>query len=134
MTTDFRTHEEAYREYYDEIEVFPVTHYKAAFQQRNPSMIDRSDLAVFHVEKLKGGSYSTMKYVTAQGVKYDKSLRFFLFVAPEDDSKADQNQSNSKVNGCYTAIFIQEQSGEKHAENRSHKAVYGNTGSGIVFQ
>ena len=69
MTADFRDNEESYQEYYDEIEVFSGTHYKAAFQQRNRSLIDRSDLAVFYVEKAKGGAYSTMKYAAAQGVE-----------------------------------------------------------------
>lgn len=69
MTADFRDKEESYREYYDEIEVFSGTHYKAAFQQRNRSMLDRSNLAVFYVEKAEGGAYSTMKYATACGMK-----------------------------------------------------------------
>lgn len=68
MTADFRDNEEAYQEYYDEIEVFSGTHYKAAFQQRNRSMLDRSNLAVFYVEKAEGGAYSTMKYATAKGI------------------------------------------------------------------
>ena len=62
MTADFRDNENSYREYYDEIEVSSGTHYKAAFQQRNRALIDRSDLAVFYVEKKEGGAYSTMKY------------------------------------------------------------------------
>ena len=69
MTADFRDNEESYRKYYDEIEVFSGTHYKAAFQQRNWSLIDRSDLAVFYVEKAKGGAYSTMKYAISQGIE-----------------------------------------------------------------
>ena len=67
ITADFRDNEESYQAYYDEIEVFSGSHYKAAFQQRNRSMIDRSDLAVFYVEKTEGGAYSTMIYATAQG-------------------------------------------------------------------
>ena len=50
MTADFRDNEESYREYYDEIEVFSGTHYKAAFQERNRHMIDRSDFVVFYVK------------------------------------------------------------------------------------
>lgn len=69
MTADFRDNENTYREYYDEIEVSSGTHYKAAFQQRNRALIDRSDLAVFYVEKKEGGAYSTMKYATVQGVE-----------------------------------------------------------------
>ena len=66
MTADLRDNEESYRNYFDEIEVFSGTHYKAAFQQRNRALINRSDLAVFYVEKAEGGAYSTMKYATAQ--------------------------------------------------------------------
>ena len=69
MTADYRDNEDSYREHYDEIEVFSGTHYKAAFQQRNRSLIDRSDLAVFYVEKAEGGAHSTMKYAAAQGVE-----------------------------------------------------------------
>lgn len=69
MTADYRDHEDSYRKYYNEIEVFSGTHYKAAFRQRNRAIIERSDLAVFYVEKNEGGAYSTMKYATAQGVE-----------------------------------------------------------------
>lgn len=69
MTADFRDNEEAYYEYYDEIEVFSGTHYKAAFQQRNRSLIDRSDVAVFYVERREGGAYSTMKYAATQAME-----------------------------------------------------------------
>ena len=76
LTADYRNNEEAYRGYYDEIEVFSGTHFKAAFLQRNKSMIDRSDLAVFAVNTNKGGAYTTMKYALEQGVNlinlYDK--------------------------------------------------------------
>lgn len=69
MTADYRDNEDSYREYYDEIEISSGTHYKAAFQQRNRSLIERSDLAVFYVEKAEGGAHSTMKYAAAQGVE-----------------------------------------------------------------
>ncbi len=69
MKADVRDNEESYREYFDEIEIFSGTHYKSAFQQRNRDMICRSDLAIFAVNKNKGGAYSTMKYAAAQGVE-----------------------------------------------------------------
>ena len=69
MTADYRENEESYQEYYDEIEVFSGTHYKAAFQQRNRALIDRSDLAVFAVNKTEGGAYSTMKYAVTRGIE-----------------------------------------------------------------
>lgn len=68
LTADYRDNEESYRSYYDEIEVFSGSHYKAAFQERNRAMIDRCDLAVFAVNKPKGGAYSTMKYAAANGI------------------------------------------------------------------
>lgn len=78
LTADFRNNEEAYRGYYDEIEVFSGTHFKAAFVQRNKSMVDRSDLAVFAVNTNKGGAYTTMKYAMEQGVNlinlYDRGV------------------------------------------------------------
>ena len=49
-------------------EGYQVHPYKAAFQERNRAMIERSNLAVFAVSKSKGGAYFTMKYATAQGI------------------------------------------------------------------
>lgn len=69
MRADFRDNEESYREYFDEIEIFSGTHYKSAFLQRNRSLVDRSDLVIFAVNKTEGGAYSTMKYATAQGIE-----------------------------------------------------------------
>ena len=56
VTADYRDNEDAYRAYYDEIEVFGSggSHYKAAFQARNRSMVDRSHLVVFFVERKRG--------------------------------------------------------------------------------
>ncbi len=69
MRADFCDNEESYREYFDEIEIFPGTHYKSAFQQRNRDMVCRSDLAIFAVNKTEGGACSTMKYATAQSIE-----------------------------------------------------------------
>ena len=69
MRADFRDNEESYREHFDEIEIFSGTHYKSAFLQRNRSLVDRSDLVIFAVNKTEGGAYSTMKYATAQGIE-----------------------------------------------------------------
>lgn len=72
VTADFRDNEEAYRAYYDEIEVFGSggSHYKAAFQARNRNMVDRSHLTVFCVERNEGGAYQTMRYAIQQGKPY----------------------------------------------------------------
>lgn len=71
-TADCRDNEDAYRAYYDEIEVFDAggSHCKAAFQARNRSMVDRSQFAVFFVERKEGGAYQTMRYAIQQGKPY----------------------------------------------------------------
>ena len=46
-TADFRDNEDAYREYYDEIEICASSaggHFKGAYQTRNREMVDRSNL------------------------------------------------------------------------------------------
>lgn len=69
LTAEYRNHEESFRNYYDEIEICEsaeISHYKAAFQVRNKSMVDRSDFIVFCVEHPSGGAYQTMKYASKQ--------------------------------------------------------------------
>lgn len=72
VTADCRDNEDAYRAYYDGIEVFGSAggHCKAAFQARNRSMVDRSHLTVFCVERNEGGAYQTMRYAIQQGKPY----------------------------------------------------------------
>ena len=72
VTADYRNNEDAYRVYYDEIEVFGSggSHCKAAFQARNRNMVDRSQLVVFCVERNEGGAYQTMRYAIQQGKPY----------------------------------------------------------------
>ena len=70
-TAEFRNNEEAYLDYYDEIEIYDeACHYKKAHQMRNRAMVDRSDLVVFCVEHKSGGAYQTMKYANRQGTNY----------------------------------------------------------------
>ena len=72
-TADFRDNEEAYQSYYDEIEICETSagkHYKAAFQTRNRSIVDRSDLVIFCIERTQGGAYQTMRYAQKQGKRY----------------------------------------------------------------
>lgn len=64
-TAELRDNEDAFGNYYDEIEICGSStgkHFKAAFQVRNRSMVDRSDLVVFCVERKSGGAYQTMRY------------------------------------------------------------------------
>lgn len=72
VTADYRDNEEDYRGYYDEIEIFisAGSHCKAAFQARNRSMVDRSHLVVFFVERKEGGAYQTMRYAIQQSKPY----------------------------------------------------------------
>mgnify|MGYP003300156188 CR=1 FL=1 len=72
-TADFRDNEEAYREYYDEIEICGASaggHFKGAYQTRNREMVRRSELIVFCVQHEKGGAWQTMKFVKKQRVPY----------------------------------------------------------------
>ena len=69
-TADFRDNEDAYRDYYDEIEVCGISaggHFKGAYQTRNREMVDRSDLIVFCIQHESGGAWQTMKYAKRQG-------------------------------------------------------------------
>jgi len=73
VTAEFRDNEEAYREYYDEIEICSGSaagHFKSAHQTRNREMVDRSCLVVFCVQQERGGAWQTMQYAKKQGIPY----------------------------------------------------------------
>lgn len=73
VTAEYRNNAESYDKYYDEVEICEVaagSHYKAAFQARNRSLVDRSDLVVSWIEHNSGGAYQTMRYAQKQGVPY----------------------------------------------------------------
>ena len=64
-TAEFLNNEQSFHEYYDEIEICAESsakHFKSAHQTRNRSMVDRSNLIVFCVERNSGGAYQTMQY------------------------------------------------------------------------
>ena len=70
-TAEYRNNEESFRSYYDEIELCEAAagkHFKAAFQIRNRSMVDRSDLVVFFVRQNSGGAWQTMRYAKKLGI------------------------------------------------------------------
>ena len=72
-TADFRDNEDAYREYYDEIEICASSadgHFKGAYQTRNRTMVDRSDLIVFCIQHESGGAWQTMKYAKKKSAHY----------------------------------------------------------------
>lgn len=70
LTAEYRDREEAFREYYNEIEICEEAagkHFKAAYQIRNRCMIDCSDLAVFCVQHKSGGAWRTLEYARKRG-------------------------------------------------------------------
>ena len=74
-TADFRENEEAYRDYYDEIEICGTSagsHFKGAYQVRNREMVDRSNLIVFCIQHESGGAWKTMRYTKKQNIAYIK--------------------------------------------------------------
>ena len=65
VTAECRDNEEAFLEYYDEVEICEESafaHFKRAIRIRNCSMIEKSDLVVCYVEHSSGGAYQAMKY------------------------------------------------------------------------
>ncbi len=67
---EYRENKKAYDQYYDEVETCPEsdgTYPKAAYQIRNRSMVDRSDLVIFYVTHYSGGAYQTMQYAKGKG-------------------------------------------------------------------
>ena len=72
-TADFRDNEDAYRDYYDEIEICDTSagsHFKGAYQTRNREMVGRADLIMFCVQHESGGAWQTMKYAQKQNIPY----------------------------------------------------------------
>ncbi len=70
-TAEFRDNENAFYEYYDEIEIASNAtgnvHPKGAFQARNRIMVDRSTLVVVYIDHESGGAWQTYKYAQKTG-------------------------------------------------------------------
>ena len=67
---EYRENRESFDQYYDSVEICPEscdTHPKTAYQIRNRSMVERSDLVVFFVTHESGGAYQTMQYAKRIG-------------------------------------------------------------------
>ena len=82
-TAEYRDNEEAFHDYYDDVEVCgasAVGHFKGAHQKRNREMVDRSDLVVFFVERQTGGAYHTRSRVEKCG-KYNITLDRVLMIS-----------------------------------------------------
>lgn len=72
-TAEYEYNAYYYDAYYDIVEICDVStsrYYKSAYQTRNRSMADRSNLVVFWVERSFGGAYQTMNYVKRKGGNY----------------------------------------------------------------
>lgn len=69
MTAEFRDNEDAFNQYYDEIEVNEPGHPKGAILERNRNMVDRADLVVCYIEHLQGGAYQGVRYAQKAGKK-----------------------------------------------------------------
>lgn len=62
---EYRDNQKNFDQYYDAVEICEASdgiYPKAAIQARNRNMIDRSDLAIFYVERESGGAFQTMQY------------------------------------------------------------------------
>ncbi len=62
QTADLKSNLDFLEAFYDSVEICCESedaHFKAAIQVRNRSMVSRSDLTVFYVQKKHGGAYQT---------------------------------------------------------------------------
>lgn len=69
---EYERNADYYNDYYDSVEVCDYSqsvHYKSAYQKRNRSMVDRSDLALFWIEHPYGGAYQTYRYAKKKEVR-----------------------------------------------------------------
>ena len=69
MTAEYSNNKESFEDYYDNIEIFDSGYFRAAFGQRNRSMVDQSDLVVCCVEHDEGGAYETVRYARKHNIK-----------------------------------------------------------------
>lgn len=68
-TNEFIQNQQAFENYYDEIEICPessTTHFKKAITVRNQTMIDRADLVIVYCHQLSGGAYQALRYAQKQ--------------------------------------------------------------------
>lgn len=69
LTAEYRNNTDAFHAYYDEVEIGSTkVHFKAAYQARNRSMVERSDLVICAVEHPFGGAYQTLQYAQRLGI------------------------------------------------------------------
>ena len=80
MTAEYRDNEQAFHEYYDEIEIcLESAESKHSMirplKVRNRSMVDRSDFSYFLRKTQSGGAYRTMQYAKMSRCKINESAR-----------------------------------------------------------
>ena len=71
-TAEYLNNEQSFHEYYDAVEICEEAagkHFKSSHQTRNRSMVDRSDMVIFCVERESGGAYTTMRYAKKNGTQ-----------------------------------------------------------------
>ena len=67
-TAEYRENQSSFRQYYDDIEIYPEkAYFKRAILLRNRYMVDRADLVVVYVERTTGGAYQALQYAQKQG-------------------------------------------------------------------
>ena len=72
LKAEYANNADSFDEYYDRVEVCDEaarSHPKSAIQNRNRSMVDRSDLVVCYVDHQSGGAFQTMQYALKRGKK-----------------------------------------------------------------
>lgn len=72
-TAEFRNNKQAFEAYYDAVEICDSSaevYFKSALQERNKSMINRSDAVVFCVQHTCGRAWQSMKYAKKLGKPY----------------------------------------------------------------
>lgn len=70
MTAEYANNKASFEKYYDEVEICSSGHFKSAYQTRNRSMVDRSDLVVFCIDRSDGGAFQTARYTKRSDKEY----------------------------------------------------------------
>ena len=72
MKAEYCNNKREYLEYYNEIKVCSESseaHYKSVIQVRNRSMVDRSDLVVYCIQRNSGGAYKPVRHAQNQNCR-----------------------------------------------------------------
>jgi len=72
MTAEVANNQASFESYYDEIEISQAAaskHFKAAIQERNRAMVERSDMVICYATHRSGGAYHSIQCAQKQGVR-----------------------------------------------------------------